>query len=177
MKIKTMTRFITTTLITIVLSGCASQTTQAPTKTYQPTSSRQASLLSRVEKTGAQVITQGQRLWVVIPTDEFFENQTTQVKSSKRKDVGTIAQFILNYNTKHPRAMVYVSGYTNESYGHQSAKRISGIYASVVGSYLWNYGISRHNLTIVGYGTENPIASTTTTPGRGYNRRVMIAIN
>ena len=101
MNIKKLLILISLSFATLWLAACSPKPLP-PLKIYQASSQRQVTLLSYMQDSGTQVITQGDRLWVIIPTDLFFEPQTTHLFLSKRQDIGYIAQFILHYIKKIP---------------------------------------------------------------------------
>ena len=181
MKTKLINILIQSTLIAL-LTGCTSAIPLPPTQpnisvSQSTTDTLLPSLTQKVNNTDAQIIQQGDRLWVVIPIDSFFETQSTTLQVSKRADIGTIAQFIGAYVTYFPNALVRVYGYTDTVYDNKTRQELSEQYAQVIGSSLWNYGISRHHLFVEGYSSSNSIASNTSAEGRALNRRVMIQIN
>ncbi len=77
---------------------------------------------------------------------------------------------------KHPKYKWEIGGYTDGIGSVNYNKKLSKQRAQAVVDYLVGKGIDRNNLTIVGYGKENPVATNETNEGRSMNRRVEIKI-
>jgi outer membrane protein OmpA-like peptidoglycan-associated protein len=77
-----------------------------------------------------------------------------------------------------PEKHILLEGHTDSQGNAATNKRLSEERASAVREYIIaNMGISREQITSVGYGSEKPVASNRTTEGRALNRRIDIVID
>jgi OOP family OmpA-OmpF porin len=77
-----------------------------------------------------------------------------------------------------PDKHILLEGHTDSQGNAATNKRLSEERASAVREYIIaNMGISREQITSVGYGSEKPIASNQTAEGRALNRRIDIIID
>ena len=74
--------------------------------------------------------------------------------------------------TKHPDLKVRIAGHTDSMGTAAYNKKLSQRRAESVMNYLISRGVTRANLTAVGFGEEQPIASNDEVEGRAKNRRV-----
>ena len=78
------------------------------------------------------------------------------------------------FSEKH----VLLEGHTDSQGNAATNKRLSEDRASAVREYIIaNMGMSRDQITSVGYGSAKPVASNKTTEGRALNRRIDIVID
>ena len=76
----------------------------------------------------------------------------------------------------YPANKVLIEGYSDSSGKEEENLKISYDRAQEVYLYFVKNGIPAERLTVVGYGSENPVASNKTAKGREKNRRVNIII-
>ena len=77
-----------------------------------------------------------------------------------------------------PEKHILLEGHTDSQGNAATNKRLSEERASAVREYIIaNMGISREQVTSVGYGSEKPVASNRTSEGRAFNRRIDIVID
>jgi len=77
-----------------------------------------------------------------------------------------------------PEKHILLEGHTDSQGNASTNKRLSEERASAVREYIIaNMGISREQVTSVGYGSEKPVASNRTAEGRALNRRIDIVID
>ena len=77
-----------------------------------------------------------------------------------------------------PDRHILLEGHTDSQGNAATNKRLSEERASAVREYIIaNMGISREQITSVGFGSEKPVASNKTTEGRALNRRIDVVIN
>jgi outer membrane protein OmpA-like peptidoglycan-associated protein len=77
-----------------------------------------------------------------------------------------------------PEKHILLEGHTDSQGNAATNKRLSEERASAVREYIIaNMGISREQVTSVGYGSEKPVASNKTREGRALNRRIDIVID
>jgi len=77
---------------------------------------------------------------------------------------------------EHPDYKWEVGGHTDAIGSDSYNMRLSKQRAQAVVDYLVSQGVGRSNLTMVGYGERNPIATNDTDEGRSMNRRVEIKL-
>ncbi len=77
-----------------------------------------------------------------------------------------------------PDRHILLEGHTDSQGNAVTNKRLSEERASAVREYIIaNMGMSRQQITSVGYGSEKPVASNKSTEGRAFNRRIDVVIN
>jgi outer membrane protein OmpA-like peptidoglycan-associated protein len=85
-----------------------------------------------------------------------------------------VQEAIKTFPDKH----ILLEGHTDSQGNAATNKRLSEERASAVREYIIaNMGISREQVTSVGYGSEKPVASNKTSEGRALNRRIDIVID
>lgn len=164
----------------VVIAGITSCSHPIPTpqfSIYRPLNAYQRSLLARMEAQGIRVIKQGDVLKVIIPTDEFFRLQTTQVEPNKKEALELAGRFVKNYAGQYTHPKIIVDGYTDKVFSPAIRRELSRQYAEVVAAYLWNAGIVRRRITVRGMGSAGPIATNRYPAGAAFNRRVEIIVN
>lgn len=128
-------------------------------------------------KAGVQVIQQGRVLQMVLPTDLFFEQQSTEMKEDAVQTLREVALYLHAYiNQFNPKPVIRVSGYTDTVFTEKDRQKLSNQYAQVVAAYLWKDGFTSEQLVVAGYGALDPIGDNQTAQGSAYNRRVMIQV-
>jgi len=142
-----------------------------------PLTPYQQSLVSEIRASGAQVIKQGERLQIVMPTDRFFRLQTVHLRRHKMPTMDRIATLVRSYASFYRKPRILVAGYTDTVFDRQTRKVLSLQYARIVASYLWGRGVPHRLARVRGYAARQPIASNKTVKGSAYNRRVVIRIN
>jgi len=85
-------------------------------------------------------------------------------------------QDIANVLKKYPNAKVQVAGYTDNTGDAAYNKDLSARRAKAVVNQLVADGVPAANLSSVGYGIENPVATNKTAAGRAENRRVELNV-
>ena len=128
------------------------------------------SLRDQIRAEGVHVVQQGSRLQLILPTDNFFRAQSTEIKANQTATLDLIALYLKSYLQSRPtQRTIIVAGYTDTVYSKEQRRLLSQQYAEVIASYLWNNGFSQQQLKAVGYGAADSIASTLTTQGSRYN--------
>lgn len=163
---------------TIFLTACHQQPPEViKTVSYNAFTPAQTAMVKRIQASGAQVIKQGQRVMIVIPTDKYFVYQSTSLRHSRLASMHTIAHFLKSYaNGNYRHASIRVYGFTDKVFAQKSRVALSKQYARVVAAFLWNAGIPQHRIIVRGLGAKRAIASYRTVSGSAYNRRVEILI-
>lgn len=160
-------------LISLPLTGCHHR--YDPHVAHLP--SKPLSLKQQITAKGAQIIEQGSRLQIVLPTDDFFEPQSTELQDDQVETLGLISVYLKSFLNTHPAAArIYVTGYTDTVFTPKERMRLSRQYAEVIASFLWSHGFSEQQLSIGAYGSDYSIASQRTAGGSQANRRVQIDV-
>lgn len=102
----------------------------------------------------------------------YFQNDSTEPDSRLFQTLTEIIDLL----PLHPRAKIFIEGYTDSEGDYFYNKKISRLRANIVKSFFAGQGIDESRITAVGMGPENPIADNTTRQGRSKNRRVEIRL-
>ncbi|OGT52720.1 MAG: hypothetical protein A3F17_03405 [Gammaproteobacteria bacterium RIFCSPHIGHO2_12_FULL_41_15] len=163
-------------LVIFTLAACSNKPKRnTPVAYFDPLP---PTLVAELRSGGVQIVQQGSRLQLILPTDKFFRLQTIQLKEEQADTMERIALYLKYFLKNHPTSTdITVSGYTDTVYNKVERQKLSRQYAEVVASYLWNQGFNQDQLRVTGYGSQHPVASITTPRGSSYNRRVVIQVN
>jgi outer membrane protein OmpA-like peptidoglycan-associated protein len=135
-------------------------------------------LVQEIRFRGAQIIQQGARLQIILPTDQFFRAASTELRGNSIKTMKLIALYLKGYLQQfHTNTPITVAGYTDQVFNKRKQYKLSHQYAQVITSYLWNQGFSQTKLRPLGFGSTHTIANPKTMRGSAYNRRVVIQVN
>ena len=93
-------------------------------------------------------------------------------KSRLTLDAMKVLDFVAQSVKAHPEAKIEVGGYSDSVGSTVYNQRLSLARARSVRAYLIQQGVAADQLTAVGYGKSNPVASNATEEGRAQNRRV-----
>jgi outer membrane protein OmpA-like peptidoglycan-associated protein len=93
-------------------------------------------------------------------------------KSRLTLDAEKVLDFVAQSVKAHPEVKIEVGGYTDSVGSAGYNQRLSLARARAVRVYLTEQGVPAAQLTAVGHGESNPVASNTTEEGRAQNRRV-----
>jgi len=139
---------------------------------------QQKALLGLIHQSGVQVIQQGSRLIMILPTDTFFVPTTIQIKENKTSKLRIIALYLHNYTRTHyTKYPIKIYGYTDKVYQQHVRQLYSKQYAQVIASFMWRHGFRPAQMSVVGQGAKYPVANNRTVDGSAYNRRVVIQVN
>lgn len=160
----------------VLLSGCAASPPPPVSTTVieKPAVKRQ---VSQLETAGMQIIQQGDRLTIIIPTDVYFEPRTTSIKDEQKANLVKMALFVKNFTDSYPNSVVRVTGYTDHVFSQRNQLELSQSYASAVSSYLFNAGIEPRRIATQSRGNNEPIAAETPPSSSALNRRVVVQVN
>jgi outer membrane protein OmpA-like peptidoglycan-associated protein len=118
------------------------------------------------------VIRDGDRLIVRMPQDLLFDVDSTYVRPDLQRDLGVVAQSLLDY----PDSTVEVVGHTDNTGSASYNQDLSERRARSVAGILISDGVPARRIAAYGRGEDQPIASNYTPEGRQQNRRVEIII-
>ena len=120
----------------------------------------------------ADVVRQGDRLYVALPSGILFDVDKDQVKPEAQNSLVTAADVLIKY----PDTYVTVEGHTDSTGSHEYNQGLSERRAMRVQDVLLRSGVPSGRLSIRGYGETDPIADNSTPEGRQLNRRVQLEI-
>lgn len=122
---------------------------------------------------GVTIRKEGNNLVLSMPELVLFDFNKYEVKNKVKGSLNTLAKAL----EENPDIRIKIDGYTDfigsEGYNLDlSVKR-----ANSIKSYLVGRGVNSSNISIEGYGKQNPIANNATAAGRAKNRRVEFIIS
>ncbi len=131
-----------------------------------------------IYQAGGQVFTQGDYLTIVIPTDDLFEDNSTELLPEAEPALQSAANVLKRFGCQNILISGNTSGFGTTKYEH----RISEGRAKEVAAFLWkeginqfqHYSITLRHLDYVGYGNYFPIATDLYNKGIRQNSRIQI---
>lgn len=122
---------------------------------------------------GVTIRKEGNNLVLSMPELVLFDFNKYEVKNKVKGSLNTLAKAL----EENPDIRIKIDGYTDfigsEGYNLElSIKR-----AKSIRNYLVDRGVKSSNISIEGYGKQNPIANNATAAGRAKNRRVEFIIS
>ncbi len=130
-----LTKLFSLSLLTLVLVACAHTQSRKPQHYAQyPHPKLQQSQLHRIQQQGVNVYRVGQKITFRIPINNFFQQQSTRLKASRRAVVDSIAHYVSAYRISGSHARPVVQVYAR-------APANADQYAKVIAAYLWNAGV------------------------------------
>ena len=133
---------------------------------------QEADLRRQLENDRIGIRNTGDRLIVTMPQDILFAVDSSNVNSSLRGDLLTVAGSLKDY----PRSRVQVIGHTDNTGSAAYNQGLSERRANAVADVLMSGGVSFNRIEAFGRGEDQPVASNLTEEGRAQNRRVEIVI-
>jgi outer membrane protein OmpA-like peptidoglycan-associated protein len=106
-------------------------------------------------------------------SDVLFDFNKYTLRPAAREKLAKISGIILS----HPGLRLEVDGYTDSIGTDDYNLKLSQQRAGAVQGYLVTEGIAQDNVTALGFGKDNPVASNTTSSGRQMNRRVELVVS
>jgi outer membrane protein OmpA-like peptidoglycan-associated protein len=103
----------------------------------------------------------------------FFEFNSALLTNDSKTELNKIIRFLIN----NPKTKITISGHTDDQGSDEYNLNLSKERAKAVYSYLINHQINSNNLTFIGYGEKQPIASNEDENGREINRRIEFEIS
>lgn len=130
-------------------------------------------IISQLEDEDIQFVEHGDTMLLIIPTDTYFENNSSELNeiSNVYKGLNNVVKLI----RKYPKTcQINVAGFTDDSSDSETQKTLTQGQAETISSYLWANGVSPSLLKTQGYGDLYPIGSNKSMHSSSYNRRVEI---
>lgn len=171
-------------LVVLALTGCSSA--EKPMKEMVITDTENQFVMEDIDvskktleelivfnEEGVTIRKEGNNLVLSMPELVLFDFNKYEVKNKIKGSLNTLAKAL----EENPDMRIKIDGYTDfigsEGYNLDlSVKR-----ANAIKSYLVGRGVDSSNISIEGYGKQNPIANNATALGRARNRRVEFIIS
>ncbi len=126
--------------------------------------------VEEIMKSDIQLINEGHRITLIVPTDKYYLQGTNKLNDLKFKPLNDIVMLIKCF----PNSPVYVAGFTDEIGTKEYKETMSQERAQAMVAYLWSHGIPESKLFAEGYGERFNIGNNRLIHGSAYNRRVEI---
>ena len=110
---------------------------------------------------------------IVSMPDVLFDTGKANLRPEARERLAKVAGILLAY----PDIRIEIDGYTDSTGTVAFNERLSRERAAAVESYLSQQGVAGTSMTTQGFGSDNPIASNSTSTGRQQNRRVEMVVS
>jgi outer membrane protein OmpA-like peptidoglycan-associated protein len=110
---------------------------------------------------------------IVNINDVLFDFNKYELKPGAREKLAKVAGILLAY----PGLKVQLEGYTDRVGTDEYNQKLSEERAGSVRDYLVSQSVPAANMTAVGFGKANPVASNDTEAGRQQNRRVEMVVS
>lgn len=122
---------------------------------------------------GVSIRREGNNLILSMPELILFDFNKYAVKEGIKPSLETLAKAL----GENKDIKIKIDGYTDFIGSEGYNLELSVNRAKAIKSYLVNSGAIENNISIEGYGKQNPVASNTTSEGRSRNRRVEFIIS
>ncbi|HLG97673.1 MAG TPA: OmpA family protein [Bryobacteraceae bacterium] len=110
---------------------------------------------------------------IVNMSDVLFDFNKYTLRQEAREKLAKISGIILS----HPGLKLEVDGYTDSIGSDDYNMKLSQQRADAVRAYLTGQGLAQDNVSAIGFGKQNPVASNDTSEGRQKNRRVELVVS
>lgn len=133
--------------------------------------------LCLLERYGVQVIRLGQTWKIILPSDDLFDNDTTQMKSTYKPILKIVTAFLRTYSKITVKVSAFTDQEANESvskFGTTISQDLTRRQAEEVSRYLAYHCINARLIYGEGQGGDDPVAWPGSPAGRYLNRRVEI---
>jgi outer membrane protein OmpA-like peptidoglycan-associated protein len=110
---------------------------------------------------------------IVNMSDVLFDFNKYTLRPEAREKLAKISGIILS----HPGLKLEVDGYTDSIGTDEYNLKLSEQRAGAVRDYLTGQGLAGDNVTALGFGKDNPVASNDNSAGRQKNRRVEMVVS
>ena len=110
---------------------------------------------------------------IVNMSDVLFDFNKYTLRPEAREKLAKISGIILS----HPGLKLEVDGYTDSIGTDEYNMKLSEQRAGAVRDYLTGQGLTGDNVTALGFGKDNPVASNDNAAGRQKNRRVEMVVS
>lgn len=128
-------------------------------------------ILKALAKTSIQVVNEGHRITVIVPTDKYYVFDTTKLNELRMKQLEMVADLVRCF----PKSKIHIAGFTDDVGDKEHKRVLSQHRAQAMLAFLWSRGI-RHSdhLDAEGYEDKYNIGNNRLIHGSAYNRRIEI---
>jgi outer membrane protein OmpA-like peptidoglycan-associated protein len=127
-------------------------------------------IVKHVQNGDVQVINEGHRITLIIPTDKYFVFDTAKLNDLMHQQLADIAELIKCFKS----STIFVAGFTDDVGSDQYKKLLSQQRAQAIVAYLWSHGFSEKKVEAEGYGDKYAHANNQLVHGSALNRRIEI---
>ena len=129
-------------------------------------------LRQELQGTGVQISTNNGQINLIMPGNITFDSNNSEIKETFKPTLNSVAKVVNKYN----KTIIQIDGYTDNTGAKSRNDFLSLQRANAVANYLKIRGVSGSRINTNGKGSQNPIASNSTSFGREQNRRVEITL-
>lgn len=122
---------------------------------------------------GVTIRKEGNNLILSMPEAILFDFNKADVKNDVKGSLNTLAKAL----KENRDIKIKINGHTDIIGTDQYNLGLSVKRANSIKNYLANRGVNRSNISIEGYGKQEPVATNATAAGRAQNRRVEFIIS
>ena len=108
-----------------------------------------------------------------MPVEILFDFDSSKVKEGVKESLNTLGKAL----AENKDIKLKIDGHTDYIGTEQYNLNLSLKRANSIKNYLIGRGVSANNISIEGYGKQNPVANNSTEAGRAKNRRVEFIIS
>lgn len=128
-----------------------------------------AAMRTRLEQQSPQAVADGQQMTI---DDEAFGTGRVTLRPEARKALGGIVAFV----NREPARAIRIEGHADSSGRAEANRVISQKRAESVRDALVAAGVDAARISVVGHGSDHPLAANDTADGRAKNRRVVVLL-
>lgn len=122
---------------------------------------------------GVVIRKDGNNLVLSMPVEILFDFDSSKVKEGVKESLNTLGKAL----AENKDIKLKIDGHTDYIGTEQYNLNLSLKRANSIKNYLVGRGVSANNISIEGYGKQNPVANNSTEAGRAKNRRVEFIIS
>ena len=122
---------------------------------------------------GVVITKDGNNLVLSMPVEILFDFDSSKVKEGVKESLNTLGKAL----AENKDIKLKIDGHTDYIGTEQYNLNLSLKRANSIKNYLIEKGVSANNISIEGYGKQNPVANNSTKAGRAKNRRVEFIIS
>lgn len=128
------------------------------------------SIIKELYKQDIQLITYGDTLTLIVPTDRYFIFNSPKLNDLCYPGLNNIVRLLKRY----PCTPIYVAGFTDNVGSKQRTQKLSQAQAETMLTFLWAHDVPAKRLHAEGYGRKHAIGDNHLIRGSAYNRRLEI---
>lgn len=130
----------------------------------------QQDLIHALMKRDIQYVEYGDTHVLIVPTDRYFEFNSSRFLSEHDFGLMDIVRLLRYY----PCSVIDVAGFTDSVGGRRHKNKLSQSRAEAILTFLWAHDIPAQRLHAAGYGDKHSVGDNQLIRGSAYNRRVEI---